>query len=184
MLRTIVERIEETLLAILLAVMTLLTFVQVVLRYAFNTGMFWALEATLYMFGWLVLIGISYGIRTHSHIGVDLLAKSLPPMPRRAIGLLITALSLLYTALMFWGSYKYLDRMMILGVEAEDLPIERWVLGLCLPIGFGLVGVRLLEIGWQITTGRAKGFELADEAAEAIKDLGRDGNSDTTGASR
>jgi C4-dicarboxylate transporter DctQ subunit len=164
--------------------MTILTFVQVVLRYVFNTGMFWALEATLYMFGWLVLIGISYGIRTHSHIGVDLLAKSLPPTPRRAIGLLITALALLYTALMFWGSYKYIDRMMILGVEAEDIPIERWVLGLCLPIGFALLAIRLLVVGWQILTKRAKGFELADEAAEATKDFNKDGTPDATEISR
>ena len=53
----------------------MLTFLQVILRYVFNTGLLWALEATLYMFGWLVLIGISYGIRTHSHIGIDLLAQ-------------------------------------------------------------------------------------------------------------
>lgn len=184
MLRSIVERTEEALLAILLAAMTILTFAQVVMRYVFNTGFFWALEATLYMFAWLVLLGIAYGIRTHSHIGVDLLAKSLPPMPRKAVGLLITALSLLYTGLMLWGSYKYLDRMKILGVEAEDLPIQRWVLGLCLVIGFVLVGIRLLEIGWQILTGRAKGFELADEAAEVIKSVERDGNPDATGTSR
>lgn len=184
MLIRLLHRAEEWLLALILATMTILTFSQVVMRYVFNTGMFWALEATLYMFGWLVLLGISYGIRTHSHIGVDLLAKSLPPTPRRAIGLLITSLALLYTALMIWGSYVYINRMMILGVEAEDIPIERWVLGLCLPIGFVLLAIRLLVVGWQIVTKRAKGFELADEAAEAIKDLNKDGTPDATEISR
>jgi C4-dicarboxylate transporter DctQ subunit len=180
----IFHRAEEWLLALILAAMTLLTFVQVILRYLFNTGLFWALEATLYMFAWLVLIGISYGVRTHSHIGIDLLAKSLPPAPKRILGLVITALALLYTALMFWGSYTYIHRMMRLGVEAEDVPIERWILGLCLPIGFALLGTRLGVVGWQIATGRAKGFELADEAAEATKDITRDGKPDATEVSR
>lgn len=184
MLIKIFHRLEEWLLALILASMTLLTFMQVVLRYVFNTGYFWALEATLYMFAWLVLIGISYGIRTHSHIGIDLLAKSLPATPRRVIGLLITALALLYSGLMLWGSYTYIYRMRILGVEAEDIPIQRWVLGLCLIIGFALLAIRLLVIGWQIVTGRAQGFELADEAAEALKDLTDDGKPDATGISR
>ncbi len=184
MLIKFIHRAEEALLALILAAMTILTFVQVVLRYGLNTGMFWVLEATLYLFGWLVLIGISYGVRTHSHIGVDLLAKSLPPAPRRILGLIITALALLYTALMFWGAYTYIDRMIILGVEAEDIPIQRWILGLCLPIGFILLGIRLLVIGWQIVSGQAKGFELADEAAEATKDINRDGTPDATEVSR
>src|SRR3546814_8791676 len=55
----------------LLAAMTLLTFTQVVLRYVFNSGWGWALEATTYMFGWLVLVGISYGIKVGFHIGID-----------------------------------------------------------------------------------------------------------------
>ena len=41
-----------------LAAMTLLTFVQVVLRYVFAGGFVWSLEVTQYLFAWLVLIGI------------------------------------------------------------------------------------------------------------------------------
>ncbi len=184
MLIRIFHRAEEWLLALILAAMTILTFIQVILRYIFNTGLFWALEATLYMFGWLVLLGISYGVRTHAHIGVDLLAKSLPPRPRRILGLIITALALLYTGLMFYGSYNYIYRMMRLGVEAEDIPIARWILGLCLPIGFALLAIRLLVVGWQLYTGQAQGFELADEAADATKDITHDGRPDATEISR
>ena len=55
--------LEEGLIALILGVMTVLTFVQVVLRYVFNTGLLWALEANFYLFAWLVLIGISYCVR-------------------------------------------------------------------------------------------------------------------------
>ena len=165
------ERLEETLLILLLAGMTVLSFWQVVLRYVFNSGMLWALEATTYMFGWLVLIGISYGIRTHAHIGIDMLARGLKPGPRRLLGLIVILLGLIYAGIMVYGSYKYEYRMYQLGVTGQDIPIQRWVLGLCLPIGFGLLFVRLLEQGWLIATGRASGSQVADEAADTIRQM-------------
>ena len=65
------HRIEEGLLAFLLAAMTIVTFSQVVARYVFNTGAIWALELTTFLFAWLVILGISYGIRVRAPIGVD-----------------------------------------------------------------------------------------------------------------
>jgi C4-dicarboxylate transporter DctQ subunit len=174
MLRAIAHRIEEGLIALILCAMTLLTFVQVVLRYVFGSGLLWALETTTYLFGWLVLIGISYGVRKRAHIGIDSLVQAMPPAVRRYIGLFVVAAALFYAGLMFYGGWVYLERLHILGVDAEDIPIQRWILALCLPIGFALLGLRLAEMGWRILTGRSPGFELADEAADAIKDVGAD----------
>jgi C4-dicarboxylate transporter, DctQ subunit len=74
-LRAAANRLEEWFLAATLAFMTLVTFVQVVLRRVFGTGFVWSLEATTYAFAWLVLIGMSYGVRTRSHIAMELLAS-------------------------------------------------------------------------------------------------------------
>jgi C4-dicarboxylate transporter DctQ subunit len=52
MLRAL-DRAEEWLTATLLAAMTLLTFLQVVLRYGFNSGLIWSLETTVYLFTWV-----------------------------------------------------------------------------------------------------------------------------------
>ena len=49
-----VHEIEETVIAILLGLMTLITFVNVVLRYGFNTGIIWGLESVTFLFAWLV----------------------------------------------------------------------------------------------------------------------------------
>uniref|UniRef100_E6VCW2 TRAP transporter small permease protein n=1 Tax=Rhodopseudomonas palustris (strain DX-1) TaxID=652103 RepID=E6VCW2_RHOPX len=167
-LRKIFHRVEEGLIAFILGAMTLLTFVQVVLRYGFNSGFIWAMEASFYMFAWLVMIGIAYCVRVRAHIGVDALVNQLPPTPRRLVGLLVVALALLYAGLMIYGSYEYVYRLFIIDVEAEDIPVARWILSLCLPIGFILLAVRLLEMGWRIVTGRSGGYELADEAREAV----------------
>ena len=184
MVRRVLHRAEEGLLALILGVMTVLTFVQVVLRYGFNTGLLWALEANFYLFAWLVLIGLSYGVRTRAHIGVDAVVGLLPPRARRAVGLVVVGLTLLYAGLMLFGSLTYIHRLQIIGVEAEDIPVQRWVLSLCLPIGFTLLFVRLLEMAGRIASGRSPGYELANEAQEAIKGLTGDGRPDATTVSR
>ncbi len=167
----LLNKLEEGFIALLLAAMTLLTFVQVVLRYVFNSGLFWALEATTYMFGWLVLFGMSYGVKVGSHIGVDLFVKMAPPRVQRLIGILTALLALLYAGLLLYGGWVYVDKMHILGVEAEDLPIQRWVLLLIVPLGFALLFLRLAQAAWRILSGQQAGFRLADEAAEALHAL-------------
>lgn len=172
MLRSFVERGEEILLGLLLAAMTLVTFTQVVLRYVFNSGFVWALEATTYLFGWMILLGIGYCVRVHAHIGIDLVVKSLPVAARRTVGLVAIGLCLLYAAMMSYGAYNYVSRLHKLGINAEDIPVQRWLLAIVLPIGFVLLGLRLLEQAWLIYTGRSEGFALADEAAEALLEQG------------
>ena len=172
MLARIIGRLEEGILAALLAVMTLLTFVQVVLRYLFGTGFVWALEANTYLFAWLILLGISYGVRAHAHIGVDVLVKALPTNARRAVGLVAILLCLAYAVIMLIGSWRLIDKLMLLGALGQDIPVPRWLLSIVLPLGFLLLAVRLLEQAWAIWRGDAAGFELADEAAEVLKEQG------------
>lgn len=149
--------------------MTLLTFVQVVLRYVFNTGLIWALEATTYLFAWLILFGMSYGVRVGSHIGIDAVVKLMGPRGQRIAGLAATLLSIVYAVILLIGSINYIDTMHTMGVEAEDIPVERWILAIILPIGFALLGIRLAEAAWRILRGEQQTLQLGDEATEALK---------------
>lgn len=160
------NRLEEGLIALFLAGMTLLTFTQVVLRYVFNSGLLWALEGTTYLFAWMVLIGMSYGVRVGAHIGVDVIVRALPPAGRRAAGLLGVALALLYAGLMVYGATVYIEKMHMLGVDAEDIPVPRWMLGIILPISFGLLFIRLVQAAWAILSGKRELLTLADESQD------------------
>ncbi len=57
------DRIEETIIAALIGLMTVLTFANVTARFVFNSNILWALELTVFMFGWLVLLGASYAVK-------------------------------------------------------------------------------------------------------------------------
>src|SRR6056300_703427 len=86
-----VNEIEESAIAILLGLMTLITFINVVLRYGFNTGLIWGLEATTFLFAWLVLFGVSYAVKTTAHLGVDALINVFKPKTRRILTLIAAA---------------------------------------------------------------------------------------------
>ena len=152
-LKSMLEHLEEMAMASLLAFMTLLTFAQVVLRYVFNSGWLWSLEATTYAFAALVLVGMSYGVRTNSHIAVDLVTRRLPPAIRHVAAIVAVALCLLYCGMMLYGSAIFVERLAALGNDARDIPIAKWILTLVMPLGFALLGYRFLVAGWQVLTG-------------------------------
>jgi C4-dicarboxylate transporter DctQ subunit len=101
------DRIEENLIAVLLGIMTLLTFANVIARYVFNSNIFWALELTVFLFAWLVLLGASYAVKKTAHLGVDALVNTMAPKGRRIAALFVAAVCIIYAFLLLKGSWDY-----------------------------------------------------------------------------
>jgi TRAP-type C4-dicarboxylate transport system permease small subunit len=90
--------------ALLLAVMVVLVFGNVVLRYAFNSGITLSEEVSRWLFVWLTFLGAVVAIHEHGHLGTDMLVSRLGPLGRR-VCLVIAQLAMLYvTWLLFAGS--------------------------------------------------------------------------------
>lgn len=102
-----VNEFEETMIALLLGAMTIITFVNVVLRYGFNTGLIWGLEATSFLFAWLVLFGVSYCVKVTANLGVDVVTNLFSPPVRRTVGLIAGALCIFYAVLLMKGAWDY-----------------------------------------------------------------------------
>lgn len=149
-MRKVIDRLEEWLMAALLAFMTVLTFLQVVMRYVFNTGWLWSLEATTYSFAALVLIGMSYGVRTRTHIATDLLTRKLSEPLQRYVAIIAIFACIAYALLMLFGAVILVDRLMTLGNAARDIPAPKWLLTATMPLGFALLTYRFLEAGWHL----------------------------------
>lgn len=164
----LIDRAEEGLIAFLLTVMTLISFTQVVARYVFNYSFVWALEVVTFLFAWLIFLGMSYGVRVGGHIGVDALVKSLPPAKARAVGVVATLLCMLYAAIVFVGGWIYVDKMVEIGIMAQDIPIPQWVPRLVLPIGFGLLFIRFAQVLYKLIAGKEVHL-LGDEVEDALK---------------
>ena len=169
MLENIINKFEESFLSLLLVGMTILVFVDVILRFGFNTGINWSQEVTLYMMAWFVLFGASYGVKVGAHIGVDSFVKLFPAKMRRAMGMLSVSICIVYCIIFMIGAWNYLTKLKLINLEMEDLEVERWMSESIIFIGFLLLLLRFFQLLIKIFKGEAEGFSHIDEASESLE---------------
>lgn len=169
MLSRMINSLEEGIICILLAAMTLEVFAEVVMRYGFGKGVMWGEELTLHLSAWMVLFGASYGLKVGSHIGVDALVKILPKTARKIVGVVAICACLFYCSLFIEGAWVYLGKVKMIGLELDDMPIQKWIAHSILLIGMVMIAIRLLILLWGVFTGKNDGFTLSDEAKESMR---------------
>jgi len=186
-----IDNIEETSIALCMGLMTLITFANVIARYAFNSNILWALELTVFLFAWLVLMGSSYAVKKHIHIGVDVIINMVSPQTKKIMALLAVASCLVFSVLLLIGSWNYWYPFITerAWLETEDIPmpealmfladmlnegeayekIPRFIPYAALPLGLGLMTFRFLQLAWQILTGKVDKIIASHEAEDDLK---------------
>lgn len=74
----IFNHIEEYLIVAMFAVMVIVIFIQVIMRYVFNNSLYWSEELGKFIFVWISWLGISLGERAGEHIKITMLLDKLP----------------------------------------------------------------------------------------------------------
>ncbi len=193
----IVTRIEEGIIASIFAAMTLITFIQVVLRYGFHSQIEGALEMTTVLFAWLILFGMSYAVKINSHLGVDALINLLPPKLFKIVAVFGALAGLLYAVLLIYsdwlqffgtntkgGGAHYWATMFKIGIGMEDIRyplwaqevfglqerMHRWVAYLILPTGLALLAYRFIEAAIDIIKGNRRLVIASHEAEQLVED--------------
>lgn len=105
--RSFIDRIEETLIATILGLMTVITFANVIARKAFNSNILWALELTVFLFAWLVLLGASYLVKKNAHLGVDAIINMMSPPMRKLLALISVGLCIVFSFFLLKGAWDY-----------------------------------------------------------------------------
>ena len=190
-----VNRFEENVIAIIMAVITIVSFVQVIARYGINTGWGGALEFTRIAFAWLILFGMSYALKINAHLGVDAFIRMLPKKPFKVVAIFGALCCLMYAVILIsatWleffganskgGAVDYWSKMFKLGIGLDDLRypewmqntfglqerVQRWIAYLILPVGLGLFGFRSLQAIIAIWRGDRELIIAGHEAEELV----------------
>jgi len=99
----------EALIAVGLAVMVVLVFGNVLLRYAFDSGIAVSEEMSRWLFVWVTFLGAVIALREHGHLGTDMLLDRLP-LPMRKLCLGASYLLMLFTCwLLLRGSWTQMQ---------------------------------------------------------------------------
>lgn len=96
----------ELLIASFLAIMVVLVFGNVVLRYGFNSGIAISEEVSRWLFIWLTFMGAVVAIHSHDHLGTDMLVSRLPLAGKKICLVAGHALMLYITWLFLDGSLQ------------------------------------------------------------------------------
>ncbi len=87
-----------------LAAMVVLVFGNVVLRYAFNSGITVSEELSRWLFVWITFMGAVVAVHERAHLGTDVVVGRLKPAARRVCAVLATVVMLYVCWLVFEGS--------------------------------------------------------------------------------
>ncbi|WP_171165686.1 TRAP transporter small permease [Usitatibacter palustris] len=169
----LLDRLEETLITLLMGGATVIIFFAVVHRYlsgmpipgvqdwliALHFG--WAQEVCIYMFVWMAKFGAAYGVRTGIHVGVDVLINALNPRNRARFvifgllaGATFTAIVGTLGATFVWENGAHYAIFRFLGLPTGDVPpgpttpdleVSTWIVYSAVPLGSYLMCFRFLE---------------------------------------
>jgi TRAP-type C4-dicarboxylate transport system permease small subunit len=174
----ILDRLEEWIIATLIAAATVITFVAVVHRYGASNSaalagwakahglpwlnvaadavylglvainLSWAQELATYMFVWMAKFGAALGVRTGIHVGVDVFVNKLTPAARKPV----IVFALLCGAL-FTGVIGTLGAVYVYELDPDQVSPElewpSWIIYLCIPLGSYLMCFRFLQVMWR-----------------------------------
>ncbi len=121
---TYTDRWERNFIALILGLMTMVTFTNVVIRKLQELD-FWradwfapfaqpisnfglqSFEITVFLFAWLVIVGTPYTVKMRAQLGVDIVLQMMTPAWRKRTTLVAVGACLLYSLLLLKGSYDY-----------------------------------------------------------------------------
>ena len=103
----LVDFVLEIVCSILLTVMVTTIFIQVLARYVFLASTPWSEEIAVYCFIWVVLLGTSLGVRSHSHLVADVLPDDLPAAVEKTVVALSLSLVTIVAIVFLWYGAEY-----------------------------------------------------------------------------
>lgn len=151
-------RALDALIAAALALMVVLVFGNVVLRYAFNSGIAVSEEVSRWLFVWLCFMGAVVALKEGAHLGTDMLVSRLPVAGKKACAVLGHLLMLYVTWLFLDGSWQQARINLDMEAPVTGAPVAIFyasgvVFSVC-------AGVLLLLQLLRVLTGQASEGEL------------------------
>jgi TRAP-type C4-dicarboxylate transport system permease small subunit len=137
-----VAHTEAGAIALLVILLTGVTFAQVVSRYVFNDPLIWSEEAARYLFVWVSMLGAALGIREGAHYGLDAVRTRLP---RRVQMLTGTVAAVIVATFLIVLLMTGIDETELASMQySATLPMRMQWAYLALPVGAALMLLHLM----------------------------------------
>ena len=165
MLSRLFERGANALMIAMMAVMVALVFGNVVLRYAFNSGIVFSEEASRFVFMWLTLVGALLVMKDNAHLGMSTIVARLGETGQRICRGIADLGALACCLLLTHGAWK----LVVIGMD-DRAPVTGVPLGAvyaCLLVSSAGMALILMRSLWRLLSGRMPREELVNDTASA-----------------
>ena len=136
------KHLEEVLCAVLLGVMTIVIFLQILLRIS-GLPLSWTEEVGRYMFVWLIYIGCAGAIRKRKHICVELLDLFLKERGQFVLSIISNVIFLIFAGILTYYSIFVVQRVATQLSPAIRMPMA--IPYASVLVGSGLMFIRLIQ---------------------------------------
>ncbi len=144
----IFNKFESGALIAALAVMVIVIFTQVIMRYVFNNSLSWSEEFARYLFVWFSWIGVSAGLKDGEHLKVELLSTALLKKglkkSNEVVSIIVSLIWLTTTAIVAYNGLEVVLAQMDLHVLTPAMRLPVWLGYLSIPACSAVVGIRLI----------------------------------------
>lgn len=138
------DNFEEYLCVWTMAIMTVIVFIQVVMRYVFSNSLSWSEELARFIFLWLSWIGASYAVRERSHFRVEMFANMIKGKKRIYFEYMILIAWFAFSFFLAWQGTMLLMFLQETGQESAAMRIPMTWPYASVPIGSALMCIRLI----------------------------------------
>lgn len=138
-LKHIFSNIEEIISGFCICLTVTIVIANVVLRYFFNTSLYWAEEVATMSFVWSVFVGASATYKHRMNIGIDFLIKKGNKKFREVVKFIVNIMLLVITSYIFYLSIIF-TRLSAIKPTAV-LGISSMYVNSALAVGFGLMTI-------------------------------------------
>lgn len=144
-LKWIDQNAEKALASLLLAVIVLLIFGNVFMRYVMNASLSWGEELTLWLFVWFVWIGVSYAFHTGDHVRITVLRDVLNERSRLIADVVIALLVLAFLLMLTAECVKLIRMPFVASQNSVVLGLPIPILYASAPVGAALSAIRVVQ---------------------------------------
>lgn len=159
--RTFLDNLEENVLLLMFALLVIVSFMQVVMRYLFQDSLSWSEEFSRYLFIWLTWMSTGYAVRKHRHLRIEVLSDFLGEQGKIILDILAMTVWCAFGLFLVSKGWTITSLLWRRGQITAALEIPMAITYASVPFGAAVMSMRLLDeiiASWhKLIRVRAKG---------------------------
>lgn len=153
------NQLEDNFCAVILAIMTILAFINVIARYVFLASFPWVEELNRLGLVMLTYVGAAVALKNHAHLGLSILTDKLPASAQKVIAILGCIAGLFFCYIGIKYGFRMVGSEYSNNIRTQGMQWPEYLFGLWLPVGCIVLAIRFLQQAIYVFTKKEESEE-------------------------